>query len=531
MVATTSANYKSELQPSAVEGILQRAQQCLGSSELTGPKHQIHASADKIKLACLRTDSRAVQPGDIFLAYRGVSSDGHRHIAAAVAKGAALLIVEEPQLIPDSIRTPWIQCRSGRAAWSILAAHAFGNPQESMTMLGITGTNGKTSTAWMVGQLLQAVCHPCIVIGTLGAYINGEHVPTGHTTPDPDLLYGLLSTAKARGITTCVMEVSSHAIVQEKLLPIRYSGCAFTSFSRDHLDFHNTMAEYLAAKLRLFTELSAPNARFAIHSSVLEQLDERVRFSVAAQQEAFSYGIRSPNADAVATLGPSAQHFGVQIVNTGFDGSQLKLQLGPLESKQFSGRVPYFADHAINNFAAALLLTAKVCGDFVKPSLWANLAAVPGRLERVSGPKSPGVIVDYAHTPDALEKTLQVLRPFCKGRLMVVFGCGGDRDQGKRPVMGKIAEQLSDRLYITSDNPRSERPESILNDIASGLTDATSAVLEIDRAKAIKQAIADARSDDIVLVAGKGHETYQILHDRTIAFDDRMVAKAALQTT
>jgi UDP-N-acetylmuramoyl-L-alanyl-D-glutamate--2,6-diaminopimelate ligase len=447
----------------------------------------------------LTTDSRQVAKGDLFLAYQGVLLDGHAHLGKAIEQHAGLLIVEDQAKIPAGTKTAWAEVKSGRGAWAFLAAEAFGNPQRELTCLGVTGTNGKTSTVWMIGELLRAAGVRCLTIGTLGAYFGDHHVPTRHTTPDPDVLYALLADAVKRGVSTMAMEVSSHAIAQEKVLPIRYSAAAFTSFSRDHLDFHPTMEHYFETKMRLFEELLTPDAT-KIFCDAIEPKPDLSDFEV--------YGRN------------------IRIKSTGFTGTELEIAT---KIGVFSGRIPYFARHAIENFVAALLTSKVVTKSLVDASLWKNLRPVPGRLEQVVGKKSgPQVVVDYAHTPDALEKTLQVLRPFTKGQLAVVFGCGGDRDKGKRPEMAKIAEALADRVYVTSDNPRTEKPEAILDDIVRGLDRPDQAKVEVDRAKAIARAIREARSDDMVLIAGKGHETYQIIGKETLPFDDREVARSCL---
>ena len=465
----------------------------------------------------LSPDSRRLQAGDLFLAYQGVTADGHAQLAIAATLGAAFFVVEDPKKVPAGVTTPWVAVKSGRAAWSVLAAEAFGNPQKKLTCLGVTGTNGKTSTVWMTGELLRAAGIPCLTIGTLGAYFGTDHVPTRHTTPDPDVLYALLAEAVNRGINVMAMEVSSHAIAQQKVHPIRYTSAAFTSFSRDHLDFHPTMDHYFATKMRLFDELATPVTRRIFCDSLSRDLDLS-RFG----DSAVVYG---PKASEMAARWRAADYLEMRIKQSGFLGTRLEFST---TAGDFAGDVPYFARHALENFVAALLTTKVVTRGFVHADLWKTLRPVPGRLEQVVGKKGPQVVVDYAHTPDALEKTLEVLRPFCKGKLAVVFGCGGDRDKGKRPEMGKISERLADRLYVTSDNPRTETPEAILQDIVRGLDRPAEAVVEVDRARAIRLAISQANADDMVLVAGKGHETYQVIGKETLPFDDREVARQCL---
>lgn len=469
------------------------------------------------KAGTIRTDSRKIQRGDIFLAYKGVSSDGHDHIATALGLGAGLLVLEDPSKIPEGRTPPWVQVPNGRAAWAHLAAKAFDNPQDRLKVLGVTGTNGKTSTAWMAGQLLEARGTPCLIVGTLGAYLAGEFVPTTHTTPDPDVLYSLFAAALDQGVRVVVMEVSSHAIMQEKVGPIRFTAGAFTSFSRDHLDFHGTMDEYFAAKWRFFTDLMQPDARMVF----ADVIDRKMALS-ELKGETVVYGFAP---ETKRSVWHASRALRVTEEETGFHGTKLQITDG---SETLDGEVPYFAKHALENFCAALLLASAAIGKLPDPKTWASLPPVPGRLEQVFVKNQPCVIVDYAHTPDALEKTLQVVRLMTKGRLAVVFGCGGDRDKGKRPMMGKIASDCADRIYVTSDNPRTEDPDTIAHEIASGIADKSKCVIDVDRASAIARAVDDASPDDLIVVAGKGHEAYQIFKDRTITFDDREVAKASL---
>lgn len=430
----------------------------------------------------------------------------------AIEAKVGLLVVERAEAIPSGCSIPHVVVRSGRAAWAFLAAHAFGEPQDEMTALAVTGTNGKTSTVWMVGELLRGAGLPCLTIGTLGADFGSGPEATGHTTPDPDLLYGLLREALKRGIKHVAMEASSHAVVQEKLLPMRFSATAFTSFSRDHLDFHGTLADYFAAKERIFTQLCKADARRVLWEG-LPQAKDIARHG----GDVWYYG------QGATRFG--AKYLAIKQAIESFEGTELSY-----EASDGSGtlRIPYFGKHAVENFCAAYLLATTQVAK-LPPSALAGLRHVPGRLQRVSTrPDEPQVIVDYAHTPDALEKTLEVLRPLCKGRLVVVFGCGGDRDRGKRPLMGQAAERLADAVYVSSDNPRSEDPAAIIAEIIGGLSAPAAARAIPDRRAAIGQAIGDAQPDDTVLIAGKGHETYQIVGKTTLPFDDRDVARAAL---
>jgi UDP-N-acetylmuramoyl-L-alanyl-D-glutamate--2,6-diaminopimelate ligase len=365
----------------------------------------------------------------------------------------------------------------------------------------------------MTMHLAAAMGVPTVGIGTLGAYFGAEHVTTGHTTPDPDVLYALLAMARDRGFRAVAMEVSSHAIAMEKVAPLRFAAAAFTSFTRDHLDFHPTMEHYLETKMRLFGELARPGMKSAFAASVAAQLDPAL-----VPGQATIYG------DGAAAMAKKLERAALAFERGAESFAGTELQLASQR-----GHVPYFATHALENFSAAWLLVSALAGHEAPASLWARLPPVPGRLEQIAVAGAPAVVVDYAHTPDAVAKTLQVLRPMCRGRLAIVFGCGGDRDPGKRPQMGQLAERYADVVYVTSDNPRTESPETIAEDILRGLTAPARAVVDVNRASAIERAIWEAAPEDLVLVAGKGHETYQIIGRQVLPFDDREIARRVLE--
>lgn len=470
-------------------------------------------NTDKLesRLTSFSPDSRKAGPNCGFIAYKGVASDGHRFIPQAEAAGAAFIISEQDVFSANN--APTFVVRSGRAAWSVLAAAASGNPQDKLTMLGVTGTNGKTSTAWMTRQLLKQAGVQCVMIGTLGAWIGDEFLETKHTSPDPDFFYPVLQHAVEAGIKTCIMEVSSHAIAQEKLTPVRYDAAAFTSFSRDHLDFHKDENDYFDTKCRLFDRMTKLGGT-KIFCSRLSKLPNS-----AGGADTVIYSLKgAPN--------PWMRYgrlFQITVEQESLAGSAISLH-------STKGDIPYFGAHAIENFAAALLLAEQVTDKVRTSSSWKNLAQVPGRLEKVTGKKDISVFVDYAHTPDALEKTLTFLDGYKKSRLLVVFGCGGDRDPGKRPQMGAIATRIADATYITSDNPRTEDPETILQQIIGGCDQTRPIKAIADRRTAISSAIQDAQPSDIILIAGKGHEPYQIIGDKVLPFDDRDVAREYLNS-
>lgn len=468
----------------------------------------------------LCTDSRHISPGDIFLAYKGVAADGHLYIDSAIQRGASFIIVEDVaylQTLENKAKVPWAQVQNGRAVWAELASKAFDYPQNSLKILGVTGTNGKTSTVWMTAEILRQYGIPCLTIGTLGARLGDEEFPTSHTTPDPDTLFSLLHLAKERGVKVVAMEVSSHALLQEKVRCLTFSGCAFTSFSRDHLDFHPTMDAYWEAKWLLFSRHTAKDAPCFFADVLADRLKNQT-----LENRSTIYGFNAYQSSR--ELHSTAY---VEILTTPPSSTGTKLTLRQ-NGHEVTATTDFFAKHAIENLTAAALLASVITGEIPTSAILSNVKPVPGRLEPVKSMKGPRVIVDYAHTPDALEKTLQVLRTVCEGRLIVVFGCGGDRDPGKRPMMGRIAADNADLVYVTSDNPRTEDPIFIIERILAGIPEEVSAFIFPDREEAIHKAIHSAARQDIILIAGKGHENYQIIADKTLYFDDRKVAQKAL---
>lgn len=473
------------------------------------------------------TDSRKVVRGAIFIAIKGAHHDGHDHLEQLSGHDLSLIVSEQPPPCDATWprTTPWIQVKDSRKAWSFLASEAFNSPQNQLRLVAVTGTNGKTSTVWMVAELLRSVGLRCMTIGTLGACLENLHLPTGHTTPDPDTLYALLNYAVEQSVSVVALEASSHALAQEKLAPLTFDAMAFTSFSRDHLDYHQTLDDYWNCKWRLFSELGKPGA-LCLFSNSLGKIPNLPKLM---NRKSVIYGETSK-----ASINPNFEStnlrlYTYQVGSSDFHGSNVSIMVDSIEID--SGFVPYFANHAIDNFAAALLLASHVSGDcLINSTNWSTLRPVPGRLEQILVPDRPPVIVDYAHTPDALEKTLQVLRPLAKGKLHVVFGCGGNRDKGKRPLMGEIADRLADYVVVTSDNPRREEPLKIIEDICAGMKGRAIVDIEVDRDLAIRKSVARATAHDLILIAGKGHETEQIFADKTIPFDDRLIARKALLT-
>lgn len=455
-------------------------------------------------VADLVDDSRRVTPGCAFVAVRGHAQDGHAWLPAAAQAGASLAVVEMAEAAAAA-GLPALVVRDGRRAAAVVAAAFHDWPARTLTLVGVTGTNGKTTTVGLLRHLLHAPDAPAASIGTLGVLVGSPAAPfpggQGLTTPGPVELQRLLRALADRGVRTVAMEVSSHALDQRRVEGLAFAAAAFTNLTRDHLDYHGTMEAYRDAKLRLLGHL-APGGRALLNG------DDPVWDAVAAPG-AWRFGMR-PGVEV-----------GARDLRFGPDGSRFVL-VGPRGAAPVT--LPLLGDFNVANALAA----AGVAVALGRPvaDVAAALGTVPqvaGRLERIH--ETPAVLCDYAHTPDALERALQAVRPFAHeggGRLLVVFGCGGDRDRGKRPVMGRLAEALADAVYLTSDNPRTEDPERILDDIAEGMTPGRYHRVE-DRRGAIRAALAEAGARDIVLLAGKGHETYQIRGATHYPFDERVV--------
>jgi len=440
----------------------------------------------------LAVDSRTAQPGSLFVAVRGERVDGHRYAKAAVARGSAALVVER-QL--DEVDVPQIVVEDTRIAISRLADTFYGRPSQVLTVFGVTGTNGKTTTTYLLRSIAEAADVPCGVIGTLGGMFGRHNWALENTTPLAVELHRLLAEMRDDGARAVAMEVSSHALALGRADDVRFRAAALTNVTRDHLDFHGTLARYVAAKRRLFDL-----AEYAVLN-----VDDAVGRTFAGEfVTATTYAI-DRNAQLRAT------NIVLQGDGTRFDVDGLHVEIA------LPGRF-----NVANALAAIGLARA---GGFDDDAIVRGLAAaraVPGRMERI-GAFGIDAIVDYAHTPDALANVLRAARETTRGRLIVVFGCGGDRDPGKRVEMGRIAAEAADAVIVTSDNPRSENPAAIAAAVAEGIV----AEVILDRRTAIRRAINDARAGDTVVVAGKGHETYQIIGDDRLPFDDRDEVRSA----
>jgi len=466
-------------------------------------------------IAGLDYDSRRVQPGWCFVAMRGETTDGNRYIDAALQAGAVAILSDS---LPPRNEIAWAQVQHGRQALARLSANFYGRPAEKLAITGITGTNGKTTTAFLVNSMLRAAGRKSALVGTIEYRINDEVYPAPHTTPEALELDQFFARALDSGCTEAVMEVSSHALEQQRVFGIPFDVAVFTNLTRDHLDYHGTMEDYFASKAILFQGSGTEPPRVAV-INLEEEYGPRLIKLCKKQQEVITYGIDSGEFHA--------KNLQMQTNGTRFD---LVAPSGeyPIWTP-LAGRVNVFNVIAAAAAAFARYVEARAVVDGIY-----QLDRVPGRFERVDAGQPFTVVVDYAHTDDALRNLTAVARDFLAqhrgaGRVITVFGCGGDRDRSKRPLMGAAAGAGSDFVVLTSDNPRSENPLDIMNDALPGLQRSGARyTLEPDRRKAIALAIDQAKPGDIVLIAGKGHEKVQVAQSGTVPFDDIQEARDAL---
>ncbi|MEY1662622.1 UDP-N-acetylmuramoyl-L-alanyl-D-glutamate--2,6-diaminopimelate ligase [Isoalcanivorax beigongshangi] len=474
------------------------------------PHYPLPASLAGMRVARLCLDSRQVQAGDVFVALQGTREDGRRYVADAIANGAALVLTDaERDHWRQQDGVPMVGVRALRAQLGELAARLYGHPGSELQVIGITGTNGKTSCSWFLADALNALGRRAALMGTLGVRYDGELVDLGHTTPDPITLQAALGRCREQGAKTVVMEVSSHALDQHRLAGTPVSVAVFTNLTRDHLDYHGDMASYLAAKRRLFER---PELQLAVFNDD-DPASAELRGALLPGCKVVSFG-HGVGAD-----------LRVAQVTRDTQGLRGELQCG---ERRWRFALPLFGGFNLDNLmAVAAVLVGLGATDEELMTALAAVTPVPGRMEPVGS--QPQVLVDYAHTPDGLEKALTAARQHFSGRLWCVVGCGGNRDHGKRPLMAAVAERLADCVVLTSDNPRDEAPAAILQDMAQGLATAERAWVIEDRAEAIARVIAEATVDDVVLIAGKGHERWQEVAGQRLPFDDREHARAALQ--
>lgn len=476
----------------------------------------------------LRYDSRDVAPGDLFVALRGSLADGHDYLPQALALGAAALLVDAlPASLPaDAVA---VEVADTRRALAPLAARFFGHPADELALVGITGTNGKTSTSFLVESMLKTAGRRVGLIGTIEVRFGDERRRAVNTTPESLDLQRTLREMRTRGVDAVVMEVSSHGLALGRVEGCRFAAVAVTNVTQDHLDFHGDMAGYVDAKLRLFRDHLRPGAPAVVNAD-----DPSADAFVAAARAAGARVLR------VSRRPGAGAEISVLRADVRLDGTRAALRVpgGDLEVES-----PLVGEFNVENVAIAVAVAVGLGIPHAAIARGvASCPQVPGRVERVAvdGP-GPIVLVDYAHTPDAVEKLLRTLRPLAAGRLIAVFGCGGDRDRGKRPLMASAVAAFCDRAIATSDNPRTEDPEAILDDLEPGLRELVRVAPEAldatargwsrvaDRRRAIELALAVARAEDTVVIAGKGHEDYQIIGRQRLPFDDREEARRALR--
>lgn len=453
-------------------------------------------------------DSRCVEPGSLFVCIKGFKEDGHRFAREAVRGGAKAVVCQKT--LP--LKTPQIIVSDSRYALSFLSDRFFGHPSHDLHCIAITGTNGKTTTTYLTAQLLQKTGYPTCFFTTVHSQIGQETFSLPLTTSDPWTLHHLLRKAKEESMKIAVIEVSSHAIALQRTAHVRWQGAGITNITQDHLDFHKSMKAYALTKLSLFESLKGRHHIFAAAN-----LDDpwQKNFRQMFPGKTHWYGFEKKAS------------FQAREMKVTSDGFSVRIQTPRGELKALC---PLRGRFQVYNLLCALSLVWNYETDLRKlKRAIAEVKPVPGRMEPVDAGQPFTVLVDYAHTPDALEKVLAAAAEWTAGRLICVFGCGGDRDPDKRPKMGSVAAKRAHLCIVTSDNPRTEDPEKIIQDILKGIPEDKKLLVIPDRKKAIGKAIRLARRGDTVLIAGKGHETYQILKDRTIHFDDREVARQCLQ--
>jgi UDP-N-acetylmuramoyl-L-alanyl-D-glutamate--2,6-diaminopimelate ligase len=448
-------------------------------------------------------DSRQVKKNDVFIALSGDAYDGHDYIQDALMNGAVAVLAERESLKNDRlIIVPELRRQLG-----LIASRRYGNPSSQMAIIGVTGTNGKSSVTHYIAQALRQCGRQCGVIGTLGYGFLPTLIPGTHTTPDAVMLQAILADLRAQGADSIAMEVSSHGLHQERVSGITFDTAVFTNLTRDHLDYHGDMESYQAQKRRLF---SMPDLKHAVINCD-DSFGREIIRSVQNDVKVIGYGLQLySDLDCPQIV--------AQNIRQNSKGFRVKIEspwgVGELRSQ-------LLGQFNISNLLAVLAVL-NVIGIPFEAGLEAlsHSQTVMGRMQAYGGDKQALVVVDYAHTPDALQQALLALKPHTQGKLWCVFGCGGDRDRGKRPLMGQVAERYSDQLILTNDNPRSEVPQAIIEEIKAGLICPWAAEVELDRGAAIAHAIDCAEPGDVVLIAGKGHEAYQIIGDEKISFSD-----------
>ena len=458
-------------------------------------------AAGNTEIREVRYDSRAVQPGDLFVAIRGYATDGHKYIAKALEQGAAAVVCEEA---PEG--APAVVVENSRRALAEIAANRFDHPADSMVMLGVTGTNGKTTTTYLVKHMLEDAGHKVGLIGTNQNLIGEEVIETERTTPESYELHALFARMRDAGCTHVIMEVSSHSLVLDRVHGIPFAVGAFTNLTQDHLDFHKTMEQYRKAKAMLFS----------ISDKGVINLDDNAAQAMLADAKCpcLTFSCEKDAADLTA-----------KNIHLYADGVEF---VATTKGELARVKLPIPGHFSVENALAALGIVLQIGMSLSDAAhSLATATGVKGRVEVVPTDTDYTVLIDYAHTPDGVENVLRAVRGFAKGRVIALFGCGGDRDRTKRPKMGKIAADLADFCVVTSDNPRTEDPKAIIDDILEGMKDTkTPMQVIVDRSEAIHWALAHAKKDDVIVLMGKGHETYQEVNHVKHHMDEREIVAA-----
>ena len=482
---------------------------------------RIEGSPD-VEIQGLAYSSAAVKPGYLFAAMPGTKTDGHLYIGAAIKKGALAILCEEKTLLNMELSAPpaWVQVENSRRVFAQMAAQYFDHPSKQIGIIGVTGTNGKTTTSFLIRSLMETF-GPTGLIGTVGNFIGNQKQKSDHTTPESSDLQFLFYQMKREGVKNVILEVSSHALAQERVSGTFFDTAVFTNLTRDHLDYHQTMEDYFEAKSKLFRNLQDSAFQDKKPLALINSDDPWAeRLKALTSSEIWTYGFnRAADLQAVQ-LQKSATETSFQIKTPGGD---LHIQTSMIGTYNVYNLLA----------AAGVGIRHSVPLNVIESTLGKSVT-VPGRLEKIPGDYPFSVLVDYAHTEDALLKVLMSLREIKERRILLVFGCGGDRDKGKRPKMGRVAGRLADVLFFTSDNPRGEDPMQIIREIEEGLLSLRGEKkgecrIIVDRKEAIKAAVFEANPGDLVLIAGKGHEETQWIGSVKIDFDDRIVARDALQ--
>ncbi|MFH1613125.1 MAG: UDP-N-acetylmuramoyl-L-alanyl-D-glutamate--2,6-diaminopimelate ligase [bacterium] len=466
---------------------------------------------DIIEISGLSWDTRFFKKGEIFICLSGTKTNGHLYIEEAIKKGASCIIVEKK--INNIYSIPIIKVKDTRLVLSKLSSKFYGNPSSKLKIIGVTGTNGKSTTCWMTESILSAFGKKCGLLSTVGNKINSEIKPASATTPEPDELHRTLKEIVDSNSEYAILEVSSHALSLNRVSQINFNTACFTNLTQDHLDFHHTLDEYFQAKLKLFTDLITNNSYAIINQD--DPYADKIKKNTKAN--IITFGINNKAEIQAKNININSKEIVFQLITPSFN-DVIKLNIS--------------GDFNVYNALASIgiAISQNIDKEAIKKGLY-DFKGILGRFEKINNKQKILVIVDYAHTPDALERLLISTKKLIKGKIILVFGCGGNRDRGKRPLMGEIAAELADYSIITSDNPRDENPVKIILDIEIGFMkkNKKSNVLKIiDREEAIKKALSLANEDDAVIISGKGHENYQIIGQQKKNFSDQAVVKKLL---